>query len=84
MKYQQATIRNSEGAHQTVFLESGAFKLGNCVTLSDSDDPKEWWLVIDIFDKAIPEENIKDSHDSKNWYKKDHLRKVEGLHITKK
>lgn len=66
---------------QMVWLESGRAQLGDKVTLSDSDDPKRWWEVIEVYEAELQKSDIKDSHDSKKWFEKDHRTKLEGLNL---
>lgn len=68
MKFTQCKIKNCD-ASQTVWLPSDKVKLTRWITLKD-DNVKKWWQIVEVF-STTEEDNIKDSHDSKRWFKND-------------
>lgn len=65
------------------WLEAGKVKKGDCVTLKNSENPKDWWLVEEVYTKMDLAE-IKGGHESYKWHKNDFHGKLEGLVAFKK
>jgi hypothetical protein len=76
MRYNQCTLE-SGNTLKTVFLEVGKYNIGFFVTLKDDENASRRWRIIEIFDGELDEKDIKDSHDSDKWFKKDWLHKIE-------
>lgn len=79
-KYNQYTLQSGITI-QMVWLEAGRAKLGDRITLSDFDTPDKRWEVIEVYEAELEKKDIKDSHNSKKWFEKDHHRKLEGLNL---
>lgn len=73
MKVQQCLLR-SGNASKTVFLDPG-LKTGNLVTLKDDEYPERLWRVVQLYE-IMDAKDIKESHHSEEWYKKDWLHKM--------
>ena len=73
MKYQQVLLKSGDTS-QVVFIETG-LKKGFYITLKDSDQPQRRWKIVEMYE-VMNEKDIKDSHSSENWYKKDWLYKM--------
>jgi hypothetical protein len=54
-------------------------KVGDGVTLKDSEYPKRIWKVIEIFNASIDKRNIKDGRD---WFGTDYVKKS-GSYLSK-
>lgn len=81
MKFKQCVLVDKNNRKATVFLDADVIKVGLYVTLKDSLDPKKWWKIDKIYNAVFKASDIKDSHESKNWFKKDHFSKLKGLGV---
>ena len=60
----------SQSRSKLTWLEK-KLKSGDMVTLKDSEDPEEWWIVLERYDTEMDKANIK------NQWSNDRLEKVE-------
>ena len=78
--YKQCNLKSSNSV-MTAWLEADKVRAGIKVTLKDSQDPARWWLITSVGDTALPKDEIKGSHASEDWYKKDFRGTLKGLKI---
>ena len=75
----QCNLQNGNN-HITCWLEANRVKPGYRVTLKNSENPTEWWTVVNV-GGLKEQEDIKGSHNSEDWHKKDYRRRLHGLNI---
>lgn len=79
--YKQCVLQSGDSVIVSWLLASEA-KVGIRVTLKDSDDPTKWWTITSVGKQELAKKDIKDSHEAKNWYKKDFRGKLKGLNVS--
>jgi hypothetical protein len=81
MKYKQCKLKSGNEHMVTCLPDEPKLKVGVKVSLKDSENPKQWWLVESMGNIALEKDDIKGSHNSKNWHKNDFRGKLTGLNI---
>ena len=81
IRLQQYQLEN-ENSLLVCWLEADRVKVGDRVTLKDSDNPMRYWTVTKAYSEK-DSKDIHDAHESKNWHKGDFHGKLEGLNVGK-
>lgn len=80
--FKQCVIENviNPTCSQVCWLDAKV-KKGWKITLKDSGDPKEWWLIKSVGTHLRPRNDIWDQHKSKKWFENDFHGRLTGLNI---
>ncbi len=65
------------------WLEANRVKIGDHVTLKNSDNPKSWWKIVEEYTK-MELMDIKGGHQSYKWHENDFHGKIKGLKVFEK